>query len=237
MNCKNTAPSHQPSSQKKYSIIIPAAGLGKRMKIYGPKSLIHINGVHTILSKQLMNIRKLFKQYEIILVGGYQIHKLKKHCSGDIKLIENPDYENTNVIESIRIGLDNISTDNAVIIYGDLVFNSHCLSVPFYNESALVLCDSMKTEEVGCVVSEKKIQYVFYEIEKKWAQIAYFTGQELSLLKEFFLNNSDRNLYGFEVINRIIDMGGMFKPYEPQKAFAYDIDTSYDLRKLCNGKL
>jgi 2-C-methyl-D-erythritol 4-phosphate cytidylyltransferase len=58
--------SHRPSNREKYSIIIPAAGLGRRMKTYGPKSLTPI-GNETILSKQLKIIYVDYQEIKFYL--------------------------------------------------------------------------------------------------------------------------------------------------------------------------
>ncbi len=106
--------SARPSYRDKYSIIIPAAGMGRRMKIYGPKSLININKKHTILSKQLMSVNSCFKKYEIILVGGFQHDKLPHYPN--MKLLYNPEYEKTNVLHSIQIGLQKTKSNKYLIL-------------------------------------------------------------------------------------------------------------------------
>ncbi len=57
-------------------IIIPAAGLGKRMKSYGPKALINIKYGQRILDRQLYLIDSYFEEYNIVLVCGFEADKL-----------------------------------------------------------------------------------------------------------------------------------------------------------------
>lgn len=217
----------RPSYRDKYSIIIPAAGMGRRMKIYGPKSLIAINKKHTILSKQLMSINACFRRNETFLVGGFEHNKLP-HIGG-IKLLYNPEYERTNVLHSINIALKKIKNNKVIIIYGDLVFNKACLNLPFYKESAIVVSNTMKDEEVGCVVQDGKLEHMFYGLPNKWSQIAFFTGKELELLRHIAHN---KMWFGFEAINEIITHGGNFKVFTPKNGRAVDIDCSYDLKLL-----
>ena len=59
-------------NNKKMTVIIPAAGAGRRMKSYGPKCLIDLTPNQTILDRQLEIINNTFKRTEIILVCGFE---------------------------------------------------------------------------------------------------------------------------------------------------------------------
>ena len=58
---------NRPSLKHKYTIIIPSAGCGRRMKSHGPKSLIELKNGNTILQQQLRNIHKNFRFYVVKL--------------------------------------------------------------------------------------------------------------------------------------------------------------------------
>ena len=60
------------SEPTEIDIIIPCAGLGKRMKSYGPKPLIKIKDNKTILDNQLKIIKKFFPNPNIIMVCGFK---------------------------------------------------------------------------------------------------------------------------------------------------------------------
>lgn len=226
---KNVELSHRPNNREKYSIIIPCAGMGKRMKTYGPKSLTPI-GNGTILSHQLKLIYECFNYNEIILVGGYEIEKLKKHVDDRVKLVNNKDYQDTNVLHSIGLGINKAKTDKIVIIYGDLVFNKSCIYLPFHNESGIVVAQSIKEEEVGCIYRGNLLESLFFGLPNKWAQISYFTGRELDLLRT--IANTKPDWFGFEAINEIITLGGIFKVFLPKNGQSTDIDSAYDLKKF-----
>jgi choline kinase len=231
---RNVAASKSPTN-KKYSIIIPAAGQGMRMTTYGAKPLIKIKDNTTILQRQLDIIGKTFKNFEVILVAGFQADKVFNNCPHYVTKIRNEDFNETNVAHSIGMALDHVTTDRVVIVYGDLVFNKPALNCPFDNESALVLIESMKKDEVGCVIQNNKIVQMFYDLPNKWGQIAYLTGNELESFKKLTLNkyeeeSSSRRLFGFEMFNKIIDEGGEFQAMIPKRAKAIDIDLSKDLQ-------
>ena len=198
-----------PKQNRKYSIIIPAAGSGVRMKKYGPKSLIRVNNKENIFERQCRIIDKVFRWYEIILVTGFQYEKVEKNVSPKITIVQNTDFDTTNVIRSIGLGLDHCTTNNVIILYGDLVFNEPVINVAFDNESTAIISDTMKKEEVGCSIDNEYIEQVFYGLDNKWAQILFF-----------------------EAINYIVEKGGKIKTIIPKNAKIIDIDTSLDIKRI-----
>lgn len=216
------------------SVIIPAAGLGTRMKSYGPKSLIKINDT-TIIEQQIKYINKFFYRPQIILVVGYQAEKVKLALKKKkITVVENKDWATTNVVSSIGLGLQHSIYNNVLIIYGDLVFNECTLKVPF-GAYSMILTDTyglMKDEEVGCTVSGNVVEHMMYDLPNKWAQIAYFTNKEKVLLDKISTEKKYDNYFGFEIINMIINSGGQFAVYNNQDIRITDIDSSKDLLRV-----
>lgn len=214
-----------------YEIVIPAAGIGKRMKTYGPKALITINDI-TIIDNQLQIIRQVFKNCRIILVCGFQADKLMNHTPNDIIKIENGLFESTNVVRSIGAGLRATISQNVVIIYGDLVFNAATLNTKF-DESCLILdpSKSMSPEEVGCITNNDVVENLCYDLPEKWGQIVYLKGKELSLMRQFCYNRLYGKMFGFEALNHVINTGGRFKAVAPHNSYIIDVDTAKDIEK------
>ena len=229
---RNIAPSHGPRQNRKYSIIIPAAGLGVRMKKYGPKSLTKITKTETILSRQLKIINNTFRWYEIILVTGFLHDKVQQNVPKHVKLVYNSNYEDTNIAHSLGLGLKQRSTNNVIILYGDLVFNKHIFNLQLHQTSCAVLADSMKTEEIGCNVDEGYLQQMFYDINNKWGQILFLQDNELDMMTELTNNSDNAMCFGFEIVNKILEHNGKFQTIKPNKAKILDIDTSLDLRHI-----
>lgn len=230
---RNVAPIRGPLKQKKYSIIIPAAGEGARMSTYGPKCLLNLDGKNRVIDRQIKLLKDAFRHCEIILVSGFQSDKVMAHVPADIVKVENENYADTNVVRSIGMGLRVATTDRILIVYGDLVFNKQALFLPANKDSFLVYdnAKTMKDEEVGCTFGDGCVQQVFYELSNKWAQIAYFTGKELELLKNISWKRENALMFGFEAINQIIDRGGHFGFYSPKDMKITDIDCSKDIAR------
>tara|TARA_R110000824_G_scaffold7728_2_gene34972 strand:+ start:13874 stop:14494 length:621 start_codon:yes stop_codon:yes gene_type:complete len=199
------------------------------MKTYGAKSLIRLNKSHTILSRQLAIIDSVFNNYEICLVTGFQGDRVSKNAPAGINIVQNHDYENTNVLHSIGLGLNQVNTNRVVIIYGDLVFNKSALNVPFDLASSIVISNYMKDGEIGCILYKNKLEQMFYNLSQKWAQIIYLTNQELELMKQLANNPNNSMRFGFEAINQIVDGEGQFQAMSPKNAKAIDVDISNDI--------
>ena len=85
-------------------VIIPSAGIGKRMKSYGCKSLLNIQN-DKLIDIQIKNINSVFPNNEIILITGFDSDRLMNNSPDDIIKIENERYYDNNVSKSISIGL------------------------------------------------------------------------------------------------------------------------------------
>lgn len=212
------------------SIIIPSAGLSRRMKSYGPKSLINLGGGNIVLTRQLNIIRYFYPLAEIILVLGFQAEKVYKIIPSDVRVIENRLFESTNVAYSIQLGIDYATYNNILVIYGDLAFNENALNFPLI--SSCVITDKnnyMKDAEVGVTVIDNVAQHFCYGLNDKWAQIMYLTGRELELYKKNATKNQSRRYYGYEILNMILVSGGEFLSYSPPGMKIMDIDNANDI--------
>jgi len=135
---RNIEPIKRIVKRQKYSIIIPAAGEGVRMKSYGVKSLIQL-GKETIIQRQLRIIRHVFPNSEIIVISGFQSDRIIKETDNSIIHIENEQYNVSNVAKSIGMGLKAATTSRVLIVYGDLVFGETTLDVKLTKRSLIMI--------------------------------------------------------------------------------------------------
>lgn len=198
------------------------------MSTYGPKPLLKIVD-ESILERQLSIIDDTFNSYEVILVTGYQADKVMNAAPKHVIKIENTEYKTTNIVRSIGLGLRAATTDNIVIIHGDLVFNKQCLKAPFDLDSIAIITQAIKDDEVGCTIERGLVEHVFYDLPNNWSQIVYLTGKELDLFRKLVWNKDHNHMYHFEILNEVIDKGGKIKAVSPKGAIAVDIDTSKDI--------
>jgi len=214
-------------------VVIPAAGLGKRMKSYGPKPLIRLSNGTRIIDNQLNIIRSVIPNSNIILVCGFEADVLMNNTPDDIVKIENESYSTTNVVRSIGIGLRACQRD-VLILYGDLVFNYECIENMNFNKSSIFVGSNiMKGSEVGCIVNKRgKVENLMYDLDHKWGQMMFLKGRELNMFKNICWNPENYNMFGFEAINEMITNNGVLTACEDEAAKVIDIDSSKDLEKV-----
>jgi len=223
INCK--------TNKKKYSILIPAATVSNRMKKYGPKPLIKINN-KTILESQISIFDKIIKDYEIIIIGGFEYNKIKELNSNKIFTVENKNYDETNVVYSIGLGLRYCNYENLIIVYGDLIFNEFALNTIHSNESSVIISNSMKDSDVGCVIHNQILVQMSYGIGNKWSQILHLKDKELDIMKKYCMDDNNYKCFGFEAINNCIDNKGKIKTLLPNKIYTKDIDSLIDIKNI-----
>lgn len=214
-------------------IIIPAAGMGRRMKSYGPKPLIKI-GDSTIITNQINLLTTYIPHPTIVLVCGFKSNLLMNMTPNYIIKVENENYNQTNVARSIGMGLRAISNcKKLMVVYGDLVFNSTTLKHLSFDQSSIIIAQQgMEIEEVGCTIdNNNQLINLMYDLPNKWGQIAFFINKELELLKQLCWDDKNNSKFGFEIINKIMDRGGKFQCVQHKNIHIVDIDSSKDIEK------
>ena len=210
-----------------FDIVIPAAGRGQRLGNGSIKSLISL-GRETVVERQVRILKEAYPDSRVLIVGGHKHSKLHKSIPAGTGFVLNKDYQECNVAQSIKVGLERtIAGRPTLVIYGDLVFNR--LTLPKWsNESAVIVDESeSRTEEVG--VSETKgyaIQFAF-GLPTKWSHIAMLMPKE----KQLFIESCHQRFFGYEILNRVIQAGGKFKIVRPEGMKLVEIDYSKDVPK------
>lgn len=218
------------------SVILLSTGTGKRMKSYGPKSLLEINNGVTILDSQLRSIWIAFPNADVIVITGFQYEKFipfKKMYP--VRLVNNPLYDETNMVYSISLGLQTIIGDRILIIQEGIVFNHHTIH-NIDNDLSQIVVDvneEMPDDSVGLVHNNNKVTNLSFGLDVKWSQIVYLTGYELQLLDTIAYDAmSSRHLFLYEAINRIINRNGKFITRSNPLQTVKEIDTAKDIEAV-----
>lgn len=208
------------------SIIIPTAGMSRRMK-KGPRALLDI-GEEKLLSRQLRILRKSFPNSDLIVVVGYGAEAIYPIIPKFVRCVENELYETTNVSRSIALGMRVCTTDEILIIYGDLVFSRTTFNIP--HNSALYINVNGKADTVGINIENEKAAHLSYASEIKWGQSLYLKGRELELFKKVAYNKENSRLCGHEIINKVVDGGGEFEVIKAGPII--ELDTLSDILRV-----
>ena len=218
------------TERENITTIILAAGAGYRMKSYGPKCLLRFNGT-TIIENQIHNVKKSIPRGDIIVSLGFECDKVIKHLPKGIRVVENQLYEDTNTSESLRLAINNGVREGVLVIHGDLLFNQDTLTQCDFTKSFIIFDskNQFKESEIGVTVHQGLATRLGYGLNDKWAQICFFTGKELKLLKSVCKNRERAKLFTFEIINEVLDSGGRILAFEPNHMSIKDVDSSKDL--------
>lgn len=140
-------------------ILIPAAGMGKRLgseTVDKTKAMVKVAG-KTLIERCLDSV-VMHSIERIILVVGYEKDKLKRFLGASYKgveivYVENDKYSTTNNIYSVFLARDYLLQDDTILIESDLIFEPKLLEMVIKNDSEnLALVDKYKPWMDGTVV-------------------------------------------------------------------------------------
>tara|TARA_R100000315_G_C5234304_1_gene145584 strand:- start:2856 stop:3596 length:741 start_codon:yes stop_codon:yes gene_type:complete len=227
------------SNSSDISVIIPAAGMGHRMKSYGPKGLINLYDDTSLLERQLELIWAVYPKADVFLVVGFEAEKIMSKLDDyPVRFISNPIHTDTNVLYSISLALQACLSKEVLIVYGDLIFNESCIR-NLRGRSRVVVEDAgmMKKTEVGVCVQGKMAINFSFGLDTKWAQISYLTGNELDLFKHICLKRETSQWLGYEALNYVLENGGEIEAVHQKSMKIFEIDSARDLEKIPKNKL
>jgi len=214
-------------------IVIAAAGLGKRMKMSGPKAAIKISDSETVIERQIRLFKKFFPSYKIVVVIGSAKEKMEKILNNKVEIIINNDFDSSNTAWSIKQAIEKENISNLILCCGDLVFNESMISKIITDFSCVVLDINNidRSSEVGCNITNCKLNHINYGLNPKWSQIAFLKKEEINILQKILKKSKVKNWFFFELMNKIIDMGGSFFTHIPTNGYMVEIDSQQDIKK------
>lgn len=238
---KHGSTSSKTKTEGSLSIIIPAAGMGRRMKSYGPKALTDLNGNQTLIERQIKLLSKSYPYAEIFIVIGFEsekiIDKLKQYKK--IRFIHNPIHETSNVLYSTGLALNACVTDSALVVYGDLIFNKETIRRLDDKTSKVIVENKglMKSSEVGVAAQDGEVKNFSFGLTCKWGHIVYLSGKELQIMKSVSRKIECSQWLGYEGLNYVLSNGGKFSYLSPKNMKIIEIDVAKDLSSLSEKML
>lgn len=215
------------------SVIISASSYIQRMKSYGPPILFKDNLGVTLLEHQIKLIKKVFPESEIIVISGLWADKIAQLKTNDFRIVENQLFETTNEVEDLRLGINNITTNNILIFTGDLYFNTPTLTdIP---DESFVIYDSKKqlnNIDIGMTIVDKNATTLSFDLESKYTGIIYINSNVFNKFKKVCLDRTKNRLFLFEIINNLITNGTKFRAYDPPSMKIIKV-TSINQLKQC----
>jgi len=215
------------------AIVIPAAGLGRRMKSCGPKATIRCANDEPLICRQIRLLREQFDNPWIVVVLGFGSDKIRRVLPPDIHIVTNESYSETNVAHSILLGLMSCPPWLPhVVLYGDLVFNKELLKSIDLTRSSIVIDQKKGREsEVGVTVVQDQATVFSYGLPTKWSHVATLLQPEQDLFKELMSDAHRRKHFAYEVLNEMLERGGTLAAVTNNKIDLVEVDSSRDIAK------
>lgn len=214
-------------------IIIPAAGMGLRMKSFGPKCLVGLTESDCILSRLVSQFRQRWPNSLIYVTVGFELQKVQAKCQAlGIIPVEVSEYESCNVAWSVSEALRVVPPGPVLVCYGDLVLaNTVVPSLDISGDLAGVIwgdCGLSRINEVGLTVTEQKhIGHLAYDLSIRWSQLAFFNRVGRSILERVLRGvGSDRWLM-YEAINKVLAQTPL--SFDAVNGWVVEVDFSKDI--------
>lgn len=170
----------------------------------------------TIIEYQIETILSVYPSCELLIIVGYDAHKifnqLKTLKKKNVRLIYNPNFDSTNSLYNLGLGLFNNTNDNVLYIDGINLFDKNTISDLNTKESIAVVDESLNDKNIGVTINNNIIEFFSGDLYPKWANIIFLNTPELRKIEEYAINPRFYNRYIYEAINLIIDNNAIIKP-------------------------
>lgn len=214
---------------KNITVIILGDEPPKGMKHLGPKPLlIHEN--RTIFDIQMEAINNTLPECQIVLVAGFQALKLIKCKPSNVRIVENYFASNSdkgeqrNSLESIRLGINNCTTNEAVIIGGDSVISGDSLKITA-RENSLVCNPALSKFNPGVISQDGILTSISYDFPDKYAGILSLKKIGVELTREYVNKAAHKNFLIYQLIQHLIKHGEPISVEKRQDVFRIERHT------------
>ena len=217
---------HKNLKSEDISIVILSSVMQPRTKTVGPISLLQLNSKQNVMEHQAAALKIAFPKSEIILVSGYESHKISQSKPSHVKLIENPFYEERGNAEELRLALNIINNKTVIVIDGYTIFNPQAISLINGHSSSILTTESMvNSDNVGCYNNSGPLKILAFGHQNIWQNIGIFEERELQLIHKF-VNVKSKNKYCFyEIVNHAVANGGIINVVNQKYGFVQRIDN------------
>jgi len=227
-NVTSTKSGNRYSYRDRHTFILLNAGSGRRSKYYGHKCLFNFKNKR-VIDHQIDVIKRTYgTSSDIIVVTGYKSEKLIKDISG-VRIVENLNYENLYIAESIRLGINASLKSNIYLIHGDILFSSSFISPPDQEEIYIPVekQGKFKKDSIGAILLEGQVKNLSYGLPIKWCQVTCIPSEKYDTFRKI-INSVNGSLSSFEVLNHLIGKKINIKYFQSPKGKIKEINSIRD---------
>lgn len=168
------------------------------------------------LQRQLNIINSVIKNNDTFLVTGFDSKRVIDSIQ-DVRILENINYETTNIAEDIRLLINASLGDNILLVMGNVIPSKSSLSSIDIRKSCVITSKKIGTD-ISVINNNDSIIRFNYEktIKDKWVGICYFVGEEYNILKDICSEKNSKKVM-IEILNLMIDSGCNIKSIQDNK--------------------
>lgn len=210
--------------RSKVSIILLTAFPDKKIKSVGNKALLKLNKDITVIEYQIQCLNKIFKNPQIIVVGGFDGKRLQKHINAkkinNLTYIEHDIGSSSNIGESILYGIQQSLNDRILIYNSNIILNKEViLKLKNITDSSYILYSKKCYGDFGCTIQNNKLVNCFFDMDNRIYDYLYFSKEDCDKFKHLIYTTTNiQKYYLFEIINMCIENSIDIAPVHiPQK--------------------
>jgi choline kinase len=229
---RHIAPAKQPHLSDRLNVIIAAAGIGRRMKSHGPKSLLVVHRGVTLIEKQIRTILAVYPNADIVVACGFEGHKIRNELYGQfpVRFVYNTEYEISNVVHSVSLALDACLPGNILLIHGDIAFNKEAIQLTKCSSLLVALPQQIEAHKVGMIVQDQRVTMLSHGLPTQWGQIAYLANDELKIFRDAITKNkASKQWFLYEALNYVLHKGGTLRAHQDAHAHILEINRPQDI--------
>lgn len=220
------------------NIIILGAKPIKGISSIGPIHSIPVQNNKSIIEIQIQNLKKRFNLDNVVYIGSDEQNTLPPSIQNpSIHYLSNP----YNKIKNNGYGLslvkqnDLFKYDTTLILFGKTLFDYRIFDKAIKSKDSTIFIDNSKKNSyrIGCNVDDTSgnINNLFYNLNNKLCGIYLLKNNEHQSMMRILKKENYDNYFIFEIINRIIDLNGLFKPIYISNNTVIQIDSHSNIKR------
>jgi hypothetical protein len=225
-------------NDKNISVVLLNALPDKKIKSLGNKGLIKIYKDINLIDYHIDFFNQLFKNPEIIIVGGFDSKRLYKYIKSKnsyknkIKYIDHDIDDNTNIGQSIITALDSISNNNVLLHNCSVVLDKELISIIKKSTQSFILSQKSRGE-IGCLSSDGLVINCFYDLSDKIYDSLFLLERDFKFIKQLSVEDINfHKLYMFEILNLCVAYGASIQLIYGKNTMFKTIENSDSIKSL-----
>ena len=195
------------------NIIFLCYEITKGMKSFGPKALIPMGSKRNstpLIIKQIKEIQKIYQHtnHNIHIVLGFEHERVSKILKDykKINTIIYDKYNETNTAGAIVDILGYIGKEDCLFIENGII-SKYKPKQSIYSCLPMIKADDKESFPVGITHCENKAEYLFYDLEPKWPEVAMLHKSDFDHIMKVSANQAVSQMFFFEYLNLLIESG------------------------------